>query len=311
MKRREFIKRSGIVVGAAASSTLPNISFAGKRVESMKLLTANASFDPVRPEMGRLISQACKGIGWDVELAAEDYNLGIQKVFKEFDFDMFIVRWTGRANRVDPETFTRMMFHEKGNYNKWGYNNASVNALTDAQQIEMNVEKRRRLIHDTQRILFEDAAASPIVHPSMTNAYREDRLSGLVPQLGEGIGSLWTDLNVSVKSGDGYVRTGQTSPLKNLNPVAVHDSNEFKELRMIYDRLIQVGPDGGIVPWAATSINAVDSNTVDITLRDGMKFHDGKPVTVEDVKFTFDYCLKWKAPFFLSSLEKFESVDIT
>ena len=88
MKRREFIKRSGIVVGAAASSTLPSISFAGKRVESMKLLTANASFDPVRPEMGRLISQACKGIGWDVELAAEDYNLGIQKVFKEFDFDM-------------------------------------------------------------------------------------------------------------------------------------------------------------------------------------------------------------------------------
>ena len=311
MKRRVFIKRSGIVVGASAASFLPNVGFAGKRVESMKLLTANASFDPVRPEMGRLITNACKGIGWDIELAAEDYNLGIQKVFKEFDFDMFIVRWTGRANRVDPETFTRMMFHEKGNYNKWGYNNATVNALTDAQQVEMDVQKRRRLIQDTQRILFEDAAASPIVHPSMTNAYREDRLSGLVPQLGEGIGSLWTDLNVSVNSGDGYVRTGQTSPLKNLNPVAVHDSNEFKELRMIYDRLIQVGPDGSIVPWAATSINAVDSTTVDITLRNGMKFHDGKPVTVEDVKFTFDYCLKWKAPFFVSSLEKFESVSIT
>ena len=314
MKRRDFIKKStGVLVGASATAAiLPNIGVAaGKKVESMQLLTANASFDPVRPEMGRLISQSCKSIGWDVELAAEDYNLGITKVFKEFDFDMFIVRWTGRANRVDPETFTRMMFHQKGNYNKWGYNNTTVNVLTDAQQEEMDVEKRRDLILDTQQMLFEDAAASPIVHPSMTNAYREDRLDGLVPQLGEGIGSLWTDLNVRVKSGDGYVKTGQTSPLKNLNPVSVHDSNEFKELRMIYDRLIQVGPDGGMVPWAATSIKAQDSTTIDITLRDGMKFHDGKPVTVEDVKFTFEYFRKWKAPFFSSSLEKFESINIT
>jgi len=314
MKRRDFIKKStGVLAGASATAAmLPNIGVAaGKKVESMQLLTANASFDPVRPEMGRLISQSCKSIGWDVELAAEDYNLGITKVFKEFDFDMFIVRWTGRANRVDPETFTRMMFHQKGNYNKWGYNNTTVNVLTDAQQEEMDVEKRRDLILDTQQMLFEDAAASPIVHPSMTNAYREDRLDGLVPQLGEGIGSLWTDLNVRVKSGDGYVKTGQTSPLKNLNPVSVHDSNEFKELRMIYDRLIQVGPDGGMVPWAATSIKAQDSTTIDITLRDGMKFHDGKPVTVEDVKFTFEYFRKWKAPFFSSSLEKFESINIT
>ena len=313
MKRRDFIKKSSsVLAGASATAMLPNIGFAaGKKVESMQLLTANASFDPVRPEMGRLITQSCKSIGWDVKLAAEDYNLGITKVFKEFDFDMFIVRWTGRANRVDPETFTRMMFHQKGNYNKWGYNNTTVNVLTDAQQEEMNVEKRRDLILDTQQLLFDDAAASPIVHPSMTNAYRADRLDGLVPQLGEGIGSLWTDLSVRVKSGDGYVKTGQTSALKNLNPISVHDSNEFKELRMIYDRLIQVGPDGGIVPWAATSIKAQDSTTIDITLRDGMKFHDGKPVTVEDVKFTFEYFRKWKAPFFSSSLEKFESINIT
>ncbi|MDP6575232.1 MAG: ABC transporter substrate-binding protein [Candidatus Peribacteraceae bacterium] len=313
MKRRDFIKKSSsVLAGASATAMLPNIGFAaGKKVESMQLLTANASFDPVRPEMGRLITQSCKSIGWDVKLAAEDYNLGITKVFKEFDFDMFIVRWTGRANRVDPETFTRMMFHQKGNYNKWGYNNTTVNVLTDAQQEEMNVEKRRDLILDTQQLLFDDAAASPIVHPSMTNAYRADRLDGLVPQLGEGIGSLWTDLSVRVKSGDGYVKTGQTSALKNLNPISVHDSNEFKELRMIYDRLIQVGPDGSIVPWAATSIKAQDSTTIDIKLRDGMKFHDGKPVTVEDVKFTFEYFRKWKAPFFISSLEKFESINIT
>ncbi|MBT7630952.1 MAG: twin-arginine translocation pathway signal protein, partial [Desulfobacula sp.] len=107
MKRREFLQRTGMIAGASAFSFLPKFSFAaGKTVEPMTLLTCNASFDPVRPEMGRLISQACKKIGWNVTLAAEDYNMGIGKVFKEKDFDMFIVRWTGRANRIDPETFT-------------------------------------------------------------------------------------------------------------------------------------------------------------------------------------------------------------
>lgn len=312
MKRRDFLKRAGIVAGASATTWLPGTGFAaGKPVEPMTLLTSNASFDPVRPEMGRLITQACKKIGWDVTLAAEDYNMGIGKVFNEKDFDMFIVRWTGRANRIDPETFTAMMHHRDGNYNKWGYNNARVNELSDAQQVEMDPDKRRDIVRNIQELIYTDAASSPIVYPSMTNAYREDRLKGLVPQVGEGIGSLWTDLSAYTTGGDGYIRTGQTSPLKNLNPVSVTDSNEFKELRMIYDRLLQVGPDGSLEPWAATSINAVDATTIDITLRDGMKFHDGQPVTVEDVKFTFDYHKQWKAPFFISSLEKFESVEIT
>ena len=139
----------------------------------------------------------------------------------------------------------------------------------------MDPQKRRDLVLQIQETIYNDAASSPIVYPSMTNAYREDHLKGVVPQVGEGIGSLWTDIAATTTGGDGYIRTGQTSPLKNLNPVSVTDSNEFKELRMIYDRLLQVGPDGSIEPRAATSITAVDSTTVDITLREGMTFHDG------------------------------------
>ncbi len=311
--RREFLAGSAAFGASIAAGTAGSrlAHAAGKPVEGMSLLTANASFDPVRPEMGRLITQAAKGIGWDVKLAAEDYNLGIGKVFKEQDFDMFIVRWTGRANRIDPETFISMQHHVKGAYNKWGYNNPKINKLAEAQQVEMDLAKRQALVHEAQQVLFDDTARSPIVYPSMTNAYREDRLDGLVPMVGEGIGSFWSDINVSVKKGDGYVRTGQTSALKNLNPVSATDSNEFKELRMIYDRLAQVAPDGSVKPWAAKSINIVDATTVDIVLRDGMKFHDGKPVTIEDVKFTFDYHKQWKAPFFISSLNKFDSVEIT
>ncbi|KAA3631594.1 MAG: twin-arginine translocation pathway signal protein, partial [Proteobacteria bacterium] len=153
--RRAFLKQAasaGLAVSAASYGMFAR--GAGAPVESMTILTSNASFDPVRPEMGRLIAQSCKAIGWDVKLAAEDYNLGISKVFKEQDFDMFIVRWTGRANRIDPETFIYMQHHRDGNYNKWSYNNPKVNQLAEAQQVEMDAEKRRAIVHEAQQVLF-------------------------------------------------------------------------------------------------------------------------------------------------------------
>ncbi len=312
INRRSFLKTTGAVGAAlATSSALPAFAAAGQPVEPMTILTANASFDPVRPEMGRLIAQAAPQLGWDVELAAEDYNLGIGKVFSEQDFDMFIVRWTGRADRIDPQTFISTMHRDGGGYNKWGYNNPRVNELADAQEKAMVAEERQALVHEAQQVIFDDTARSPIVNPQMTNAYREDRLEGLVPMVGEGIGSYWSDINMSVKQGDGYVRTGQTAALKNLNPVAALDSNEFKELRMIYDSLAQVDATGKVVPWAASSIQIVDDTTIDIVLRDGMMWHDGVPVTIDDVIFTLAYHKEWKAPSFIGSLEKLESVTKT
>ena len=41
-----------------------------------------------------------------------------------------------------------------------------------------------------------------------------------------------------------------------------------------------------------------------------MRWHDGKPVTAEDVKFSFDYHKKWKAPFFLPALSNVVAVEV-
>ena len=48
---------------------------------------------------------------------------------------------------------------------------------------------------------------------------------------------------------------------------------------------------GKLVPGLATRWEAVDGTTWRFTLRGGVKFHDGKPFTAEDVKFTLDRAL--------------------
>ncbi len=40
-----------------------------------------------------------------------------------------------------------------------------------------------------------------------------------------------------------------------------------------------------------------------------MKFHDGNPVTAEDVKFTCEYMLKWKSAYFSEALSKIDKID--
>lgn len=72
---------------------------------------------------------------------------------------------------------------------------------------------------------------------------------------------------------DASMQTG----LLNLNP-ALH----------IMEPLVARDDSMKIIPALAQSWKWIDPLTLQLTLRQGVKFHDGSPFTAEDVKFTFD-----------------------
>jgi peptide/nickel transport system substrate-binding protein len=59
-------------------------------------------------------------------------------------------------------------------------------------------------------------------------------------------------------------------------------------LRNIYDTLLSRDPNLQVRPSLAESWRAVDETTWEFRLRPGVRFHDGSPLTAEDVKFTID-----------------------
>jgi len=318
MGRREFMKLTGGVIGASMLAG-PGAVFAaskpGAPVDAMKIMTATATMDPVRPEVARVCADAFKQIGWEVKADPIDYNQNVQKVVMEHDYDMWFVMLSGASIRIDPNVFIYQLHHssqyKKGGYNWYGLNDPEIDKLAEAQQREMDIEKRREIVLKAQELCHEAQALNVVAYMQMTTVYRSDRIRNVVPMLGEGTGSFWTDINMEVVQGDGYVRTARPTPLKMLNPVAVKDTTEFMELRMIYDSLFRVGPDGSMVPWAAESYSLIDPLTLDLNIRKGMRWHDGQPLTAEDVKFTFDYCTQWKHPFFYQILKGVENVDMT
>lgn len=69
-----------------------------------------------------------------------------------------------------------------------------------------------------------------------------------------------------------------------------------------------------MTPWVATGLKRIDDTTYDVTLRSGMKWHDGTPFTAEDVKFTYDLIKSTKAPYSgwrVKQMDRVEIIDAT
>lgn len=81
---------------------------------------------------------------------------------------------------------------------------------------------------------------------------------------------------------------GFTLDADTLDP-ANHRKRETETvIRNLYDGLLTRDPDMKVVPEIAESLTQVSPTVYDFKIRSGITFHDGSPLTVEDVKFTLD-----------------------
>ncbi|WP_323039193.1 ABC transporter substrate-binding protein [Gemmobacter sp.] len=64
--------------------------------------------------------------------------------------------------------------------------------------------------------------------------------------------------------------------------------SQAETLRHIFDTLVEVDETLQLQPGLALSWTPVDETTWEFKLRDGVKFHDGSPLTANDVKFSIE-----------------------
>lgn len=66
----------------------------------------------------------------------------------------------------------------------------------------------------------------------------------------------------------------------------------MSKMRLIYDSLLEKGEEG-LIPWLAKDWDiSPDGKEYTFTLNPGVKWHDGKPMTSNDIKFSFEYFTK-------------------
>lgn len=89
----------------------------------------------------------------------------------------------------------------------------------------------------------------------------------------------------------GSVVVGMTHDLASLDPHATTDAGTRDVVFNLYEGLVKPAPDGSLIPAVASDYKiSEDAKTYTFTLREGITFHDGTPVTAEDVKYSIDRC---------------------
>ncbi len=81
----------------------------------------------------------------------------------------------------------------------------------------------------------------------------------------------------------------------------------------IYEGLVKPDSDGNMVPAVASKFTMdSEGKTYTFTLRDGIRFHDGTPVTVEDIQYSIERCAdtSGEGTLLVPAFSNIESVEI-
>ncbi len=113
-----------------------------------------------------------------------------------------------------------------------------------------------------------------------------------------------------------YVSGAAWGPPNDWNPfITWSKANTTGTNGLVYETLFAFNPmTGELTPWLAESGGWTDPTTYEVTLRKGLAWSDGKPLTSADVKFTFElgqkYAAIWFSPMW-NYLTGVEAVDDT
>ncbi len=262
---------------------------------------------PIEYETTRLVVENMRELGLEVEHRAIPwaqlideiwYSRTVDSAAADRPFQMTHWRMVGRPERSDPDEFTYNLFHSSvrdGGYNFIGYNNPAYDALAEAQRVEVgDREARLDIICEAQQIIRNDMVNAYFIHPLTpqvvnTSVFNPDSIT---TQAGIGVHNFWTWIGIEPTSDEGKTLiTSTTSFLNSFNPLEIAGDAPSRVTEMTWDRLMRINPIGVPEPWAAESVVWEDPLNVVVTLRAGMKWHDGEDVQSDDAAYSFEAAL--------------------
>lgn len=294
MRRRDVLRASTAILGASALGAPAFAQQAGDPIRRLVILNRPQSNNPQAYQASEMIAQEWRKLGLEVELRPLPRQQQSEVVWNQRDrWDMTMWQMVGRPERSDPDEFVFNLFHSSTaptGFNFVGWNDPEYDRLAEAQRRETDPDRRRELVRAAQERVN---AAQPyvfLVHPKQVHAFNRQQLreGTLVNQAGLGLRNIWTYLGVEPLGNRKDLVLNASEPVQAIHPLWISGATDSWVTELVWDRLMRIGPDGLPRPWAAETVTQVDPTTIDITMRAGMTFHDGSPVTVEDCIFSFE-----------------------
>lgn len=307
---------AAVTTAAIVASSLPAAAESGDPIRKLTLISRAQAANPQQFQAAELIAQAWRQLGLDIEVQGMPRPQQSDAVWYNRDtWDLTMWQMAGRPERSDPDELIYNLFHsttrEKG-YNFVGYVNAEYDELAEKQRRTANRDDRKVMIDRLQDIINEDQVYAFLVHPLQTFAFDKTvwDASTTVVQPGLGIKNFWTFSGIKPLGDQKDMILNSSDELNAINPFYISGATDSWITELIWDRMMRIGPTGLAEPWAAETVEwADDGMSVTVTLRDGMMWHDGTPVTAEDVVFSFTAPVKF-APMYKPFVDGIANIEV-
>jgi peptide/nickel transport system substrate-binding protein len=297
LPHRKSLLRASVAVAATATllaGSLPAIAQNSDPIRELTLVSRAQAANPSQFLAAELIAQAWRQLGLEVEVQGMPRSQQSDLVWYNRDqWDLTMWQMAGRPERSDPDELIYNLFHSdtrEAGYNFVGYENPEYDEVAERQRVTTDRDERKVLIDRLQDIINEDQVYAFLVHPLQTFAFDNTvwDTSSMVEQPGLGIKNFWTFSNAAPLGDQTDMILNSSDELNAINPFYISGATDSWITELIWDRMMRIGPTGLAEPWAAETVEwADDAQSVTVTLRDGMMWHDGQPVTTEDVVFSF------------------------
>jgi peptide/nickel transport system substrate-binding protein len=236
----------------------------------------------------------------------EPFGTEVQNAFIYRNFDAYFLCW-GLGRFPD---YLYDFFHSSmegiDNYNTPGMDDPELDALLEILKFGLVYPEKIAACHLAQYKIVVELVPyvciySRTYYTAFANRGGGHYLTNMVNQGGYGADNFWTwtlfhwaDIPVG-----GTVAYTLGAHLDDLHPGTASSAYEWDVLGLALDALIAVTPDLGDLPWIAGSwtvesfdwapLNIYDGTKVTFQLREGVKWHDGEDVTVDDVAFAWEF----------------------
>jgi peptide/nickel transport system substrate-binding protein len=287
---------------------------AGDRIRKIVIISVAQAGDPNEFQAAQITAQEWRKLGLEVEVRGLPRPQVSQIVWYERDrWDVAMWRMIGRPERSDPDELVYNLFHsstrEKG-FNFVGYSSPEYDKLAEAQRVEIDQAKRKEIIGKAQDMIDKDKPYLFLVYPKNISAFNSKvwKKDTIVDQAGIGARNFWSFSGATPLTDKKDMVISGADALNAINPLYISGATDSWVTDLVWDRLMRVGPDGLPKPWAAESVKYLDSTTIEVKMRAGMKWHDGKPVTAEDVIYSFQAPAGNKSPMYRPFVASIASV---
>lgn len=269
----------------------------GEPVPPLQIAYYATDMGPMYEQSARVLSEEWAKLGLTFQMQPVQFSSFISNIMVGGGLeDMAVFTVGADPDRVDPTYW----LHDLGacgarrNGAKWC--DEEYTALVKKQREIVDRDERVALVHEAQQYFYDKMPwwpATNTVYGIVWNSDKWENVTSPAPVAAhEGLVDPW--LAARPLTDDRILDWAHYEDVTTYNPMA--EEGAVGWLRFVYDTFAKNNSAGETVPWAASAWEFTDPQTVRITLREGMTFHDGEPVTADDAVFTINKVVELQPP---------------